>query len=47
MAQAIRAATGDDEMRRPAEALGKAIRGEDGVGRAVEAIERYVACAEP
>lgn len=41
LAAAIRAA-GDEEMRRRAEELGRRIREEDGVGRAVEMIERHL-----
>ncbi|HSN96779.1 MAG TPA: glycosyltransferase [Candidatus Nanopelagicales bacterium] len=42
LAAAIREATGDAGMRRRAEELGKRIREEDGVGRAVTLIERPV-----
>lgn len=42
LAAAIRAATGDAEMRRRAEELGRRIREEDGVGRAVGIIERHL-----
>ncbi len=45
LARAIREAVTGGTMRSRAEALGKAIRGEDGVARAVEAIERYAAGA--
>jgi sterol 3beta-glucosyltransferase len=47
LADAIRAATGDDGMRRRAAALGEWIRAEDGVARAVEAFERRVAGRSP
>ena len=40
LAHAIRLATGDEAMRRSAATLGKRIRAEDGVGRAVAIIER-------
>jgi UDP:flavonoid glycosyltransferase YjiC (YdhE family) len=43
LAEAIRAATGDDRMRSRAAALGERIRAEDGVARAVEAFDRVVA----
>lgn len=43
LAEAIRVATGDEEMRGRAAALGERIRREDGVARAVEAFERRVA----
>ncbi len=42
LAQAIHAAMTDMEMRRRAASLGAAIRGEDGVGKAVEIIRRYL-----
>jgi sterol 3beta-glucosyltransferase len=47
LADAIRAATGDEGMRRRAEALGRQIRAEDGVACAVEAFERRVAGRAP
>ncbi len=43
LARAIDLALGDQEMRRRAAELGQRIRVEDGVGRAVEIIERYLA----
>jgi UDP:flavonoid glycosyltransferase YjiC (YdhE family) len=43
LARAIRTATGDDEMRGRAAALGERIRREDGVARAVETFERRIA----
>lgn len=43
LAQAIRIATGDEEIRRRAAELGERIRREDGVARAVEAFERRIA----
>ncbi len=47
LADAIRVATGDAEMRRRAAALGERIAREDGVARAVEAFERRVAARFP
>jgi UDP:flavonoid glycosyltransferase YjiC (YdhE family) len=47
LAEAVRAATGDDAMRRRAVVLGEQIRAEDGVARAVEAFERPVAAGQP
>lgn len=41
LAEAIRRAVSDAEMREKASALGERIRAEDGVARAVEIIERY------
>jgi sterol 3beta-glucosyltransferase len=41
LAEAIRAMTGDQEMRQRAAQLGKRVRAEDGVQRAVEVIERH------
>jgi sterol 3beta-glucosyltransferase len=43
LAAAIRSATGDQAMRRRAVELGRRIRAEDGVARAVEVVERYLA----
>jgi UDP:flavonoid glycosyltransferase YjiC (YdhE family) len=40
LAEAIQAAVTDGPMRRRAQALGEAIRQEDGVARAVEVLER-------
>jgi sterol 3beta-glucosyltransferase len=42
LAQAIRAAVGDGALRRAARALGERIAAEDGVGRAVQAIQQRV-----
>jgi UDP:flavonoid glycosyltransferase YjiC (YdhE family) len=42
LATAIRAAVTDREMRHRARVLGARIRAEDGVGRAVSIIDRYV-----
>jgi sterol 3beta-glucosyltransferase len=42
LAEAIRMAVSDEEMRRRAEELGGKIRAEDGVARAVEAIGRHL-----
>jgi len=42
LAAAIRAAAADHNMKRRAEDLGEKIRAEDGVGQAVEVIERYL-----
>jgi sterol 3beta-glucosyltransferase len=42
LAEAIRAATGDDGMRQRAVALGEKVRSEDGVARAVEAIGAHL-----
>jgi UDP:flavonoid glycosyltransferase YjiC (YdhE family) len=47
LARAIWAATGDQEIRRRAAALGERIRGEDGVARAVDAFERRVRVHRP
>jgi sterol 3beta-glucosyltransferase len=47
LADAIRAATGDEQMRLRAAALGERICAEDGVGRAVEAFERHVGARRP
>jgi UDP:flavonoid glycosyltransferase YjiC (YdhE family) len=44
LASAIRL-TGNDGMRRRAAALADRIRGEDGIGRAIEAIQRHLASA--
>jgi sterol 3beta-glucosyltransferase len=43
LAQAIRTATSDQAMRHRATELGERIRAEDGVTRAVEVIEHYLA----
>jgi sterol 3beta-glucosyltransferase len=42
LAAAVRQAVSDPEMRRRAAALGQEIRGEDGVGRAVALIDRFL-----
>jgi len=42
LAEAIVVATRDEQMRRRAQAIGQAIRAEDGVGKAVSIIERYL-----
>jgi UDP:flavonoid glycosyltransferase YjiC (YdhE family) len=42
LAAAIEALTGDDDMRRRAESLARAIREEDGVGEAIRIIDRYL-----
>jgi UDP:flavonoid glycosyltransferase YjiC (YdhE family) len=42
LAGAINAAVTDDKMRQRASVCGEAIRAEDGVGRAVELVQRYV-----
>lgn len=42
LARAIIAATSDEEMRRCTEGIGRALRAEDGVGRAVGIIDRYL-----
>ena len=42
LADAIKRATTDDEMRRRAAELGKRIRAEDGVGKAVDLIHRHL-----
>ena len=42
LAEAIRAATADKQMRDRAATLGRSIRAEDGVSRAVEAFHRHV-----
>jgi sterol 3beta-glucosyltransferase len=42
LAQAISEAVSNEEMRDRARVLGEQIRSEDGVGRAVEFVERYV-----
>jgi UDP:flavonoid glycosyltransferase YjiC (YdhE family) len=47
LADAIRAATGDEQMRLRAAALGERICAEDGVGRAVAAFERHVGARRP
>jgi UDP:flavonoid glycosyltransferase YjiC (YdhE family) len=47
LGDAIRIAAGDDAMRRRAAALGRRIRDEDGVGRAVGVIGRHLAAAGP
>ena len=47
LAEAIRIAASDERMRRSAAALGKQIRSEDGVARAVDAFERRVALRRP
>jgi sterol 3beta-glucosyltransferase len=43
LASAITELTGDEQLARNAERLGERLRGEDGVGRAVEIIERILA----
>lgn len=47
LARAIEAAVGDREMRRRAAEIGAKIRAEDGVARAVEAIERFERARRP
>ncbi len=47
LAEAIRIATSDEQMRQRAAALGERIRSEDGVARAVEAFERRVRARRP
>lgn len=47
LAEAIRIATGDEGIRLRAAALGERIRSEDGVARAVEAVERHVTLRRP
>jgi UDP:flavonoid glycosyltransferase YjiC (YdhE family) len=42
LAQAIRAAVTDPEMRRRARACGEAVRAQDGVGEAVQIVQRYL-----
>jgi sterol 3beta-glucosyltransferase len=42
LAEAIQRAVNDAEMRRRAEAIGMAIRAEDGVGNAVEIVKNYL-----
>ena len=42
LAQAIRAAVADTEMRRRARACGEAVRAQDGVGEAVQVVQRYL-----
>jgi UDP:flavonoid glycosyltransferase YjiC (YdhE family) len=42
LAQSIQLAVTDQEMRRRAKEIGQKIRGEDGVGRAVEIITSYM-----
>jgi sterol 3beta-glucosyltransferase len=46
LADAIRVAVSDPEMRRCAQAVGERIEAEDGVTRAVEAFERYFGLAQ-
>ena len=46
LAAAIHAAVGDESLRRRAAELGAIVRAEDGVGRAVETIHRYLKEAE-
>jgi sterol 3beta-glucosyltransferase len=43
LAEAIRAATSDETMRARAAAIGRQIQAEDGVGMAVEIVNRYLA----
>jgi sterol 3beta-glucosyltransferase len=47
LAAAIRAATSDGEMRARAADLGRRIRAEDGVTRAVEIIQRHLGLSQP
>lgn len=47
LAQAIRAAVTDPEMRRRARACGEAVRAQDGVGEAVQVVQRYLGPPRP